>query len=310
MSSATEYDTGSFERQTLGMVKTLEKRQEISDIKVSHNPPASKSEISTWEQKNNCMIPDDLRSFYLVMDGFSLKWNVKINDIGIPVGRMSINSLEELCKLTVGVTGEQDGGNISIADLHLDDDEDEGKDTEMSRPKFDQRSRIFELDACDGYGKVCLVYHNTKQGIPAQNADVWFLDRSLQWHFLAESFLFYYRMMLVHLGLPQWHYAFTNIGLSNSAKQWFNLFCPLRLDMDARETNFGGSALDLDPGHARPHAQLDIARVFKGKTEKKKTAAQITASQTTKKKSPFTAAKPGSGKAAMSCIQPSKLNIR
>jgi len=34
----------------------------------------------------------------------------------------------------------------------------------MSRPKFDQRSRIFELDACDGYGKVCLVYHNTKQG--------------------------------------------------------------------------------------------------------------------------------------------------
>jgi len=50
-------------------------------------------------------------------------------DIGIPVGRMSINSLEELCKLTVGVTGEQDGGNISIADLHLDDNEDEGKDT-------------------------------------------------------------------------------------------------------------------------------------------------------------------------------------
>jgi len=28
----------------------IEKRQEISDIKVSHNPPASKSEISTWEQ--------------------------------------------------------------------------------------------------------------------------------------------------------------------------------------------------------------------------------------------------------------------
>lgn len=55
-------------------------------------------------------------------------------------------------------------------------------------------------------------------GIPAQNADVWFLDRSLRWHLLAESFLFYYRMMLVHLGLPQWQYAFTDIGLSYSAK--------------------------------------------------------------------------------------------
>lgn len=309
MSSATDSDSGSFERQTLGLVKTLEKRQEICDIQVSHNPPASKSEISIWEQKNNCMIPDDLRSFYLVMDGFSLKWNVKINDIGIPIGRMTINSLEELCKLTVGVTGGQNGGNVSIADLHLDDDE-EGKDSEVSLPKFDERCRIFELDPCDGYGKVCLVYHNTKQGIPAQNADVWFLDRSLRWHFLAESFLFYYRMMLVHLGLPQWQYAFTDIGLSYSAKQWFNLFCPLRLDMDARETNVGGSALDRNSGHARPHVQLNISKVFKGKTEKKKPTAQIVASQTMKKKTPFTAAKPGSGKAAMSSIQPSRLNIR
>lgn len=41
---------------------------------------------------------------------------------------MTINSLKELCKLTVGVIGGQDGGNVSIADLHLDDDE-EGNDS-------------------------------------------------------------------------------------------------------------------------------------------------------------------------------------
>ena len=33
------------------------------------------------------------------------------------------------------------------------------------KPKFDHRSRIFELDACDGYSKVCLVYRGTKLGL-------------------------------------------------------------------------------------------------------------------------------------------------
>ena len=31
-------------------------------------------------------------------------------------------------------------------------------------PHFDRRSRIFELDPCDGYGKLCMVYLNTKPG--------------------------------------------------------------------------------------------------------------------------------------------------
>ena len=38
--------------------------------------------------------------------------------------------------------------------------------TEVSaKPKFDHRSRIFELDPCDGYSKVCLVYRGTKLGL-------------------------------------------------------------------------------------------------------------------------------------------------
>jgi len=34
-----------------------------------------------------------------------------------------------------------------------------------AKPKFDHRSRIFELDPCDGYSKVCLVYSGTKLGL-------------------------------------------------------------------------------------------------------------------------------------------------
>ncbi len=37
-------------------------------------------------------------------------------------------------------------------------------DNVCDHPHFDQRSRVFELDPCDGHGKVCLVYKETKPG--------------------------------------------------------------------------------------------------------------------------------------------------
>ena len=32
------------------------------------------------------------------------------------------------------------------------------------KPHFDNRCKVFELDPCDGYGKVCLVYKDVKAG--------------------------------------------------------------------------------------------------------------------------------------------------
>ena len=55
-------------------------------------------------------------------------------------------------------------------------------------------------------------------GIVAQHPNIWFLDRSLEWHFLCDSFLHYFRIMITHLGLPNWHYAFTDIGLPPQSK--------------------------------------------------------------------------------------------
>jgi len=55
-------------------------------------------------------------------------------------------------------------------------------------------------------------------GLPAHGAEIWFLDRSLIWSFLAPDFATYYRLMLMHLGLPQWQYAFSPVGLSPKAK--------------------------------------------------------------------------------------------
>ena len=55
-------------------------------------------------------------------------------------------------------------------------------------------------------------------GVTTGQPEIWFLDRSLEWWYLASSFTDYFRMMIVHLGLPLWQYLFTATGLSPETK--------------------------------------------------------------------------------------------
>ena len=55
-------------------------------------------------------------------------------------------------------------------------------------------------------------------GVTTSQPEIWFLDRSLEWSYLASSFMDYFRMMIVHLGLPLWQYLFTSTGLSPETK--------------------------------------------------------------------------------------------
>ena len=43
---------------------------------------------------------------------------------------------------------------------------------------------------------------------------IWLLDLSLDWHYLCASFSDYLRLAIAHLGLVQWPYALTPLGLS------------------------------------------------------------------------------------------------
>lgn len=38
--------------------------------------------------------------------------------------------------------------------------------------------------------------------------------------------------MIMHLGLPHWQYAFTQVGLDPQALQWFRFLSPERLQID------------------------------------------------------------------------------
>jgi len=61
---------------------------------------------------------------------------------------------------------------------------------------------------------------------------VWFCDTDGHWHWLADSFASYYRLMIVHLGILGWQYIFTPQGLDALTMQWMRLYCPQRLMLD------------------------------------------------------------------------------
>uniref|UniRef100_A0A8D0Z7T4 Tubulin polyglutamylase complex subunit 2 n=2 Tax=Sus scrofa TaxID=9823 RepID=A0A8D0Z7T4_PIG len=197
------------EKLTLGITRILESSPGVTEVTIVEKVPAERHMISSWEQKNNCLLPEDLKNFYLMTNGFHMTWSVKLD------------------------AGEN----------------------QPEKPHFDSRSVIFELDPCNGNGKVCLVYKRGKPAL-AQDSEIWFLDRALYWHFLTDTFTAYYRLLITHLGLPQWQYAFTSYGISPQAKQWFNMYKPITYNTNLLTEETDSFVNKLDP-----------SKVFKSKNK-------------------------------------------
>ena len=88
-------------------------------------------------------------------------------------------------------------------------------------------TQAFDLDAQCSYGRVCLISTGGRGEHSA--AQVWFQDLGCTWCFLANSFTDYFRLMVLHLGLPRWQYAYTEVGLDPIARQWARSVAPERL---------------------------------------------------------------------------------
>ncbi|KAM8867339.1 tubulin polyglutamylase complex subunit 2 isoform 1-T1 [Synchiropus picturatus] len=260
---------GVAERLTLGVTRILENMPGVVDVRLAEREPAEKRSLLSWEQKNTCILPEDLRDFYLTTDGFTLTWAVKLDNECVPLGCMTINGVAKLCPLLQPVSLFSLPNAPSLADLDWEENNSDGLAPGPSLPHFDSRSRIFELDSCEGNGKVCLVYKNCTPGVVAQQSEIWFLDRSLCWHFLTSTFTSYYRLMVTHLGLPEWQYSFTPYGPSPRAKQWASLYRPL---------TFKSEPMTSDPSGDTHLNQLDPVKAFKSRakvsTPKKKPTTQ------------------------------------
>lgn len=256
---------GVAERLTLGIIRILENMPGVADVKFAEREPADKRSLLSWEQRNTCILPEDLRDFYLTTDGFTLHWSVKLDNESVPLGSMTVNSVSRLVALVPPVSLFSLPNAPSLSDLDCDDDDDGGA---VSPPHFDSRSRVFELDSCGGNGKVCLVYNNCTPGVVAQNSEVWFLDRSLCWHLLSSSFTSFYRLMLTHLGLPEWEYNYTPYGPSPQARQWASLYQPLTFS-DPEDPPSEPPLKDppSEPPSEPPLNRLDPNRAFRAKTK-------------------------------------------
>eukprot|EP00762_Andalucia_godoyi_P000047 ANDGO_02300.mRNA.2 hypothetical protein GUITHDRAFT_142064 len=82
----------------------------------------------------------------------------------------------------------------------------------------------FDLDVTCLCGRLCLLF-NRGPSLP----QVWLFDLGCQWHFVANSFTDYFRLLIMHLGIPNWQYIFTDCGLDSVTQQWMRLFSPQRL---------------------------------------------------------------------------------
>ncbi|XP_077672749.1 tubulin polyglutamylase complex subunit 2 isoform X2 [Eretmochelys imbricata] len=115
----------SLDRLTLGVTRILETSPGVDEVTFVEKEPAERHSIVSWEQKNSCVLPEDLKNFYLMSDGFHMTWSVKFDDNPMPLGSMVINSISKLSRLG-GSSAYALPNAPTLADLEGDTDE-EGK---------------------------------------------------------------------------------------------------------------------------------------------------------------------------------------
>jgi len=187
-----------FDNISLNVISFLEKHRGVTDVKFFERPPVTEFQINEWEKKYYpCKLPPDYKSFLMISDGFVLKWHMKYNREVLPLGNMSLSPLEALKPV-----------------------------------KFDKHL-AFNLDSNNATdGTVAFVFDGDANS--ESNPSVWFEDLSCHWNLICHSFSDYFRLLIMHFGLPNWQYAFSKIGLNPITRQWLRFLVPKRLDIDLR----------------------------------------------------------------------------
>eukprot|EP01084_Bolivina_argentea_P290849 499724_1 len=195
-----------FDNVSLNVISFLEKHRGVTDVKFFERPPVVQNEIDEWEKKYYpCKLPDDYKSFLLISDGFLLHWHMKYNKEVLPLGNISLSPLQSLKPV-----------------------------------KFSNDNEIFafSLDSNDATdGTVAFVFNNDQDN--NINPSIWFEDFSCEWNFICGTFSDYFRLMIMHLGLINWQYAFAKVGLNPTTMQWLRFLVPKRLDLDLRHNANG-----------------------------------------------------------------------
>jgi tubulin polyglutamylase complex subunit 2 len=200
-----------FEQISDSVISFLENHPGVAEVQFNERHGVPESAIQSWEEQNHpFVLPDDMRSFLLISDGLLLQWKIKMNQQIKPLGQMHFNSLKDINRFGLG----------SYSLRRLGEDRLDSGNDEIT---------VFDLDKKVLNGRLGLVYIGSYQ-----KPQVFFQDLSGDWFFIANSFTDYFRLMVMHLGLPNWHYAFTEVGLDTTSQQWFRFLSPERLAIDMK----------------------------------------------------------------------------
>lgn len=60
---------------TLNLMQFLNGMPRITQISLHKQQPCERAAVSTWEQRHNLYLADDMKRFYLSTDGFTLHWS-------------------------------------------------------------------------------------------------------------------------------------------------------------------------------------------------------------------------------------------
>ncbi|XP_017880853.1 tubulin polyglutamylase complex subunit 2 [Ceratina calcarata] len=239
-----------YENLTLGVVKILESFPYVKNVRVEHRNGCENAAITSWEQRHCCTLPEDVRNFYASIDGFLLQWNLEIAGEEFPVGRMEIGTLSSLKRYTnvqkeTEVTSKQGQGD---ARKPTDSDAVSGTSNDFenieSMMENSQGCKMFEIAKCfpeSGMAKVYLVYRiKPEMELPT----IWLhREDKNRWCHLTDSFTVYFRMMLVHLGLPLWQCCVAGMSLPTWVEQIYFLVGPHLLPSTVEPTETISTAM-------------------------------------------------------------------
>ncbi|XP_076233122.1 tubulin polyglutamylase complex subunit 2 [Calliopsis andreniformis] len=222
-----------YENLTLGVVKILESIPHVKNVRIERRNGCESSAIANWEQRHCCMLQEDVKNFYASIDGFQLLWNIEIAGEEFPVGRMEVNTLANLKKYS----NQKEKPPESKQEYCMNLEKTESRVTTGSTDMENELSillhsnspdcKMFEIAPCfpdSGRAKVYLVYRlKSEQETPS----IWLhCEEADRWYHLADSFTNYFRMMLVHLGLPLWQCCAAGVPLPTWIEQVYFLVGP------------------------------------------------------------------------------------
>lgn len=222
---------GIFDDLSLHVIRFLESHPAAHSVQLQDKPGVTLPQLQAWHERNYPhVLPDDFKAFLAISDGVTVRWSLRFRgEAVVPFGIMHVNSLELVKPLPAFTAATLSGSDseLSVASIM-------GSTTAVGAGACarGQVPAAFDLDAECTEGRVALVYWGDRSdcgpGAAALRPQVWFQDLACRWHFIAKSFADYFRLLITHLGVPQWQYAFTDAGLSPAASHWLAFFCPER----------------------------------------------------------------------------------